>query len=229
LHLEELTCSVSSSLLVYALTNDLYELIDSLDFQSKDIKELPCEKLIEKAQEVLDLAVAHAAKLKAYDVNLVTLGELELTIENLQLCVNKEEMTKENHKKLEEVLDELFHETKIVLTDHLDQQIISFKWSDRIFYDLYMNVRGNKPIYSVPLQGSVIDDATHLPVGNADITINELNISRHITPLGHFIFYNLPPGKYHARVHKFGYEDRIIEVSVPDREGETLDVEMHHI
>lgn len=231
--LEDYVCSVSSSFLVYALTHDLYDLIDELDFNRQDIRALPCEKLMSKAKDVLDMAVAHAKEIKAYDVSLVTLGELDQTIEYLDQCVHYPEITgdvtREIQKKLEEELDDLFHQTKMVLRDHLDQQIIAFKWSDRVFYDLYMDLRGNKPITSIPLQGSVVDDATHLPVGNADITIPELNISWHITPLGHFIFYNLPPGKYHACVHKFGYEDRMIEVSVPYKEGDNLDIEMHHI
>jgi len=222
----EQTKALASQLRIFAFSNDMTGLMDKLDFS---IAESEGKAWLEKAKEVLEIAVTNGVALRNWDISMLILGELEQGIENYQFCTIEPKTVKDEIEQFEEQITDLIRSAKNILRDNLDPQIVSFKWSDRQFHDLYLNARGNHPTYTASLQGTVIDDATHLPIGSADISISELNVSRHITPLGHFIFYHLPPGKYHAKVQKFGYEDRLIEVIVPEHDGENIDIEMHHV
>ena len=213
----EQTKALASQLRIFAFSNDMAGLMDKLNFT---IPERESKAWFEKAKEILDIAVANGVALRNWDISMLMLGELEQSIESYQLCSADPKLVKQEMEQLDLQIADLIRSAKNILRDNLDPQVVSFKWSDRHFHDLYVNARGNHPTYTASLQGTVIDDATHLPIGSADITISELNVSRHITPLGHFIFYHLPPGTYHAKVQKFGYEDRLIEVIVPERDGE---------
>lgn len=227
--LEELTVRVSKNLLVYALTRGDHKLIDKLDYLSSDFSEITCDDLLRKSQDVLEISVEHYSELRTYFITLAHLAEMEESIEKLRFCTGGETVTIQTREKLYDKLDDLILEARKVLKEHLDAQSMMFRWVNKDFYESYKKARGIRTAYSVPLQGTVIDDATHFPVGNADITIRELKLTRHISPLGHFRFYNLPPGQYHAKVHKYGYEDSEVEVEVQKDEGTSVDILVHHI
>lgn len=227
--LENLAYIVSKGLLVYGLTHDDTELIDKLDFVYSDFKVITCEELMERSRVILDEGIKHYQELKTYEVSLSHLADLEHSVERLHLCTGGEHVSMEEREKLEEHLDGLMDETRTVLKEHLDPQAMTLKWVYKAFYDQYKEARGIHTVYAIPLQGYIVDDATHMPVGNADVTIRELHLTRHITPMGHFRFYNLPPGRYHAMVHKYGYEDREVEVDIKDGEGTNVEISLHHL
>jgi hypothetical protein len=228
-NLIKLTYTVSKGLLVFALTHDNQDLIDRLDLLYSDLDDIRDIELITKCREILDEGVQHFSELKTYDVSLSHLAELEQYINYMLMYVGGTSVSKERKDSLEEHLDELLVDTKRILVERLDNQAILFRWGNKEFYDQFKRARGIKTVYSVPLQGSIIDDATKMPVGNADISIRELHLTRHISPLGHFRFFNLNPGHYHATVHKYGYEDEEIEVNVVDGKGTHVEIMMHHL
>jgi len=228
-NLIKLSYVVSKGMLVFALTHDNQDLIDRLDLLYSELDDIKDLDLICKSREILDEGVKHFSELKTYDVGLSHLAELEQYIDYMMMYVGGETVSKERKDNLEAHLDDLLVETKDVLREHLDPQALLFKWVNKDFYEQFKHARGIRTVYSVPFQGSVIDDATKMPVGNADITIRELNLTRHISPMGHFRFYNIDPGHYHATVHKYGYEEEEIEVNVREGGGTNVEIMLHHI
>jgi hypothetical protein len=223
------TYVVSKGLLVFALAHDNQDLIDRLDLLYSDLEDIKDNELLVKCKEIIDEGVRHFSELKTFDVGLSHLAELEQYINYMSMYVGGELSSKAKKDNMEGHLDDLLVEIKDALHGHLDTQALLFKWVNEDFYKQFKEARGIKTVYSVPFQGSVIDDATKMPVGNADITVRELHLTRHISPIGHFRFYNIHPGHYHAVVHKYGYEDEEIEVDVVDGRGTNVEIMMHHI
>jgi iron complex outermembrane receptor protein len=63
--------------------------------------------------------------------------------------------------------------------------------------------------------GKITDAETHLPVGNAFVSISELHVSTVSGDAGDFQFKSLSSGKFLLQISHLGYQDKIISINIP--------------
>lgn len=217
----------------FASADDDIGLSNSLGFNSTKLKYMYDSKLPSVANSLIELAAEHIDSLAPYGITEEWLTNFKNTASNFSAESLKPRNAITQKKLATEALTDLFKEADSILRDRLDNDIIVFKTDDPEFFKHYFKARKiiDKGHRRIIVKGSAIIEGSTEPLKNVIFLFtktgeNTVIIEKKTTDKGNFVVKNLPDGDYNVRIHKAGFKEQTVKITIECGEMVNLNVKM---
>ena len=215
--------------------NDLYE---SMHFNSWKLNKCRDTDVVGYCDNIIAKANANVTNLVNYGVTAATISDLQNAVTTYASYIAKPRTVKTVTKNATENLAILFRDANDALNKRLDLDIEVFKTTNPDFYSQYQTARQIIPTSNSTsaVKGEVKSKENGEYLKNVSLTFTHLGnglvksaassngkeFVKKSSEKGKFRIANLPEGTYLVTIHKIGYIDQTITITVA--KGETTDL-----
>jgi hypothetical protein len=222
----------------YATVTGNNDLLESIRFNSSKLNKCRDTEVVGYCDNIAAKATANVANLANYGVTAVLITDFQTAVAAYAAYIAKPRTVTTVTKNATENLAILFKEANDILTKRLDLDIEVFKTTKPDFYSQYQSARqiisssgsatavkgitkakeNGELLKNVTLTFSFIENGTL----KAAVTSTNKDVVKKSADKGKFPIANLAEGTYIVTVHKIGFKDQTITITVA--KGETTDL-----